>query len=160
LNVDRFLRAYFATSDRRSRPGCVSVEARGPGATLEQAANAEARHVFALTVMGHLERSQCLAPVHIWVLRRYYLWLNPQHVALLRMGDTGRHTMSIGAGESPPPGVGLEESDLQSWCDWAALARDVGLKNGRDAQRVWSEGRGVVLAELERRDSSSHVAHT
>ena len=152
MSVDLFLRAYFATTQRRSSARCVSMEAMGPSATLEQAQDAEGRHLFALTVMGHLERTQALAPVAVEVLRRYYLSLNPQHVVLLRAGMVGRYTITLGPGESPPPNVGIEADDLQSWCDWAAVARDTGLKSGRTAQKVWWSARQVVQAELERRE--------
>lgn len=155
MSVDLFLRRYFSTSARRARPGCVSLEARTGGSTFEQAQDREASHLFALSVMGHLERAGTLTPTSVEVLRRYYLHLSDEHVVLLKACGGGRHTMSIGAGESPPPDVGVEESDLQSFCNWTKLARAVGIPSAKLARKVWGDARQAVWLELERRRSAS-----
>jgi hypothetical protein len=105
--------------------------------------------------MGHLEGSGRLSPTHVEVLRRYYLSLDNRHMVLLRASGDGRHAIAVGPGESPPRDVGVEESDLQSWCNWSALAREVGLKDYKAAQRTWRRGREVVQEELERRCTES-----
>lgn len=154
VSVDTFLRRHFATSARRARPGCVSLEARSGGGTFEQAQEGEARYLFSLSVMGHLEGSGQLSPAARETLRHYYMHLSDEHVVLLKASQDGRHTMTIGPGESPPPDVGIEEEDLQSFCNWTRLAQAVGLKSGKQARKVWSDARQAVWLELERRRQS------
>ena len=149
VSVDLFLRRYFATCARRARPGCVSLEARSGGGTLEQAQDAEAAHIYALTVMGKLEREGRLTPQCVNVLQRYYLGLSNDHVVMSKACMTGRSTVHLNPGESPPPGI--EAEDLQSFCNWSRLARDVGLKNAKAARECWADARQAVWLELERR---------
>lgn len=152
MTTDAFLLAYFAASERRASPRTVSLETRAEGGgTLEQAQHADARYTWALAVMGPVERA--LTPRQLAVLRGYYLRLTPAHVSIVARTWRGAQGV-VSASPLRPGDTPLPAADLQSMCDWHALASAVGIV-GRfaagDARRMWSEARGVVDEALRAR---------
>lgn len=152
MTIDAFLSRYFRASERRASPRTVSLETRADGGgTLEQAQHADAAYLWALAVMGTVERR--LTRAHLDVLRGYYLSLTPAHVSIVeqRVGGSGGRVV---VGTLRPGDTPLPAADLQSMCDWSALAAAVGLA-GRfragEARRLWHEARDQVRWELEAR---------
>ena len=147
--VDQFLSRFYRSSEKRSGARPVSLEADQVRATFEQAQHAHDAYTWALCVLGSVHLSQ----LEEAVLRAYYLWLSPAHVAIIerRFGrDRGPvSTSKVEPGSSPP-----EAADLQSYCDWSQLAKHVGL-TGRHARRVamatWGAARDRVSEALASR---------
>ena len=153
IDADRFLLRHFRESARRGAPLVASMETRSDrGITLEQRHEADAAYVWSLCVLARLQRSGALSAQVLAVLRAYYLRLTPEHASIVERrwgrGDgASRVTVSIlGTGGEPDVAA-----DLQSQCDWTALARACDVRGRRAAQEMWTQGRAVVREELERR---------
>lgn len=149
MTLDAFLSRYYRASERRASPRTVSLETRADGGgTLEQAQHADAAYLWALAIMGTVERR--LSASHLEVLRGYYLSLTPAHVSIVEQRMSGR----VVVGTLRPGDCPLPAADLQSMCDWSTLAAAVGLR-GRfracEARRLWHEGRDQVRLEMEAR---------
>lgn len=147
MTPDRFLADYFRALERRESPACVSVEAR-TGGTYEAAQHAQATLMWAMGVMGTLERSGRLTRAHVAVLRHFYLALTVEHVALIRMRSPGeKEARTVGVQHLAPGQAPPECAEVQSMVDWSAMAVAVG-KHRHTCRRLWHEARAVVREEL------------
>ncbi len=149
-NPDRFLLAYFAEQERRSSAPGLSIEPRGDRDP-ERAQYREAAWTWRCVVMGSLERDGRLRPIHIEVMRAFYLALTVEHVALIRMRSQGQEQAAVigrrdlVAGQAPP-----ECAEVQSFVSWRALGAALGIEPRR-CERLWRQGRSEVALELHAR---------
>lgn len=128
VNVDLFLRRYFRENERRSSPAPCSMDVGGGALTREERADRQTWYVWAVTVIGRLERRGDLTERSVGVLRAVYL----------RLGNVHSTTWSESGAV-----------DVQSWVSWRAVARVCGVADGRTAARWWRDARANVQRELD-----------
>lgn len=150
-NVDQFLSDYFRALERRESPRTVSVEARRSG-TYEAALYAQEAFSWASGIMGTLARESRLTEPHRAVLRIVYLSLLPCHVYLIRMRSAGEAQARVVecARLDPLRPEPPECSEVQSFTDWGAVAKAMGMRR-REARALFIEARMVVAEELRER---------
>lgn len=147
VTPDRFLRRFFLLQDRASSPRCVSAEAAVRG-TFEEARAGELWRLWSLGVMGQVEQAEGVLSVE--VARIYYLGLSNAHFSIVARSGGAVATREVAEREAPD-----EAADLQSFCDWRRVAKQVLGEASPSAQRACRDAlfkvRMAVADEIRRR---------
>lgn len=152
-SADRFLRRHFLLQERAASAKACSAEAVVRGTAAEAQAS-EIFRLWAIGVVGTVEKA--LGVKAIEVARLYYTGLTNAHFSIV--ARSGGHVASreVGQGESPD-----EAADLQSFCDWRAVARTVFDREDRAAQTACRgalmDVRQAIQLELDRREEEEET---
>lgn len=144
-NPDRFLGSYFRASEKRGAPAGVRLGSSN-GSTPDDRAHATLAWTWATGVLGALRKSGAVSDLQERICRHYYLNLSAVHWGLVVNSTGGAKAARVHTGAAPMPAA-----DLQSFCDWRALALDVGVQPRGRAVALWLDAREAVRLELERR---------